>query len=206
MSRRSRSQSSGVRLRGGCTLICDLITLLRTDQAPEFYSYVKSKQILDHWSFKTSKSVFEDAFCRIDLDRISSSQPVLSSIDFLPSWAGRGYSASIYLWHRADCEQDGWCPTGYGHVSGVALSPSRSDIAIDTVVRRLKEQGVIFLTDSEAREYLDQEGAYWAYQQKSWRCPHGFQPRSPSASELFVWPVKRPATPFYRLHLEQQRR
>lgn len=50
-------------------LIFDLLDLLRTDQAPEFYAYVKSKQTLDHWSFKVSKSVFEDAFSRVDLHK-----------------------------------------------------------------------------------------------------------------------------------------
>lgn len=183
-------------------LIFDLLDLLRTDQAPEFYAYVKSKQTLDHWSFKVSKSVFEDAFSRVDLHRISSSKPVFTAIDFLPSWEGRGYSASISLWSIADCEQDGWWPQGYGHVSGVALEPTRRDLAIETVVRRLKGQGVVFLSDSEARDYLDQEGAYWAFQQGSWQCPKGLQPRSPSASEQLSWRVKRPATPLYEQRLK----
>ena len=76
-------------------LLFDLLDLLRTDQAPEFYAYINSKQILENWSFKTSKSMFEDAFSRVDLHRISSSKPVHTMIDFLPSWEGTGYSASI---------------------------------------------------------------------------------------------------------------
>lgn len=185
-------------------LIFDLLDLLRTDQPPEFYAYVKSKQTLDNWSLKVSKSVFEDAFSRVDLHRISSSKPVFTAIDFLPSWEGRGYSASISLWSIADCEQDGWWPQGYEHVSGVALEPTRRDLAIETTVRRLKDQGVMFLSDSEARDYLNQEGAYWAFQQGSWQCPKGLQPRSPSASEQLLWRIKRPATPLYDQSLEQK--
>ncbi|MEO9971812.1 MAG: hypothetical protein ABJG15_18600 [Hyphomonadaceae bacterium] len=183
-------------------LIFDLLDLLRTDQDPEFYAYVKSKQTLENWSFKVSKSVFEDAFSRVDLQRIRSSKPVFTAIDFLPSWEGRGYSASISLWSIADCEQDGWWPQGYGHVRGVALEPTRRDLASETVVQRLKDQGVVFLSDSEAHDYLDQEGAYWAFQHGSWQCPNGLQPRSPSASEQLLWRVTRPATPLYEQRLK----
>lgn len=185
-------------------LIFDLLDLLRTNKAPEFYAYMKSKQTLDHWTFKVSKSVFEDAFNRVELHRISSSTPVFTTIDFLPSWEGRGYSASIDLWSVSGCEQDGWWPQGYGHVRGVALEPTRRDLAIETVVRRLKGQGVVFLSDSDARDYLDQEGAYWAFRQGSWQCPTGLQPRLPSVSEKLLWRVTRPATPLYDRHLNRR--
>ncbi|QVQ38611.1 hypothetical protein KHQ08_17815 (plasmid) [Pseudochrobactrum algeriensis] len=184
-------------------LTFDLLDLLRTDQYPEFYAFIKSKQSLDHWSFKVSKSVFENAFNRVDQYRIRSSQPVFTSIDFLPSWEGRGYSASIDLWSLSTCASDGWVPQKYGHLKGVALKPMRFDLAIETVVRRLKDQGVVFLTDIEARDYLNEEGAYWAFQQRSWQCPNGLQPRLPSAAEKLLWRIKHPATPLYDQHIKR---
>lgn len=184
-------------------LIFDLLDLLRTDQFPEFYAFIKSRQTLDHWSFKVPKSEFEDAFNRVDQYRIRSSQPVFTSIDFLPSWEGRGYSASIDLWSLSTCASGGWVPQKYGHLKGVALKPMRFDLAIETVVRRLKDQGVVFLSDIEARDYLNEEGAYWTFQQRSWQCPNGLQPRSPSAAEKLLWRIKHPATPLYDQHIER---
>lgn len=181
-------------------LIFDLRDLLRTDRRPEFYTYKRSAETLRNWTFKLPKAPFSDAFSRIDLHRIGSSKSVHTSIDFLPSWKGRGYSASINLWSTSNCEDDGWEPQSYEHVTGVALEPAHLDLAMETVVRRLTAQGVVFLSASEARAYMDGEGAYWAFRQGSWQCPGGLQPPTLTASERMLWRLRRPATPLYDQH------
>jgi len=183
--------------------IFDLIDLLRTDQFPEFHTYVSTKQTLENWTFSLPKTPFKDAFDRVDRSRINSSKPIFTSIDFLPSWGGHGCNASIYLWGRSGCEPDGWDPQLYGHLDGVALTPARLDLATETVVRRLTEQGVFFLSTDEARDYLNNEGAYWAFHHGPSRCPAGFQPRTPSVSEKLLWRVKRPETSLYDRYLER---
>lgn len=184
-------------------LIFDLTDLLRTDQFSEFHTYVSTKQTLENWTFSLPKAPFKDAFDRVDRNRINSSKPVFTSIDFLPSWGGHGCNASIYLWGGSSCESDGWDPQLYGHVDGVALTPAHLDMAMETVVRRLKEQSVFFLSTNEAQDYLNHEGAYWAFHHGSSRCPAGFQPRTPSVSEKLRWRIKRPETPFYDQYLKR---
>ncbi|MCB5412191.1 hypothetical protein [Pseudogemmobacter faecipullorum] len=92
----------------------------------------------------------------MDLTRMGSTEPVWITITFLPSWEGRGYTASIAICGKTECEADGWRKDGYQHVRGVALLPGRLDWAIETVVKRLKMQGVTFLyhqTDLQPQRY-----------------------------------------------------
>ena len=186
-------------------LIFDLIDLLRIDIFPEFYDYERSKATLESWSFKVPKSLFLNAFEQVDVDRISSSKPIFTSVTFLPSWEGTGFNSSISLYGVSDVAQDGWHNQDYGDLTGVALMPSRLDRAMSTVVSRLEQQGVTFLSFDEARAYMDTEGAYWASIQGWHNCPPDLQPYIPSRTEKAKWMLKKPPLPLYAAFLRKTR-
>lgn len=186
-------------------LIFDLIDLLRIDVFPEFYAYERSKSTLENWAFKTSKSLFMKAFEQVETDRIRSSESIYTSVTFLPSWEGIGFSSSIDLYGVSDCAEDGWHNQGYDHLAGVALMPSRIDRAMSTVISRLEQQGVTFLSFDEARTYMDTEGAYWASIQGWHNCPPDLHPRTPSRTEKAKWMVKKPPLPLYAAFLKKHR-
>lgn len=111
----------------------------------------------------------------------SPTQAVGFDIVFLPSYADAGYPATIFHWSGEPCEPDGWNPGLFGHLRGVALCPEEATHATGTIVAHLEAQGVRVLVDIRARDYMDGEGADWAYQYPVWHCPRGFEPKPASA-------------------------
>jgi len=90
-----------------------------------------------------------------------------TGLTFLPSRHGSGYTATISgYWGQH--EPDGWVPEGYGDLRGIAIEPDRDALAgqawLRAVVRRLRGQGVLFLSMAKARAYLaGNEAAYWTW-------------------------------------------
>lgn len=124
-----------------------------------------------------------------------------ASVDFLPSRYGSGYSASIYGFYGQH-EADGWVPADYGRLRGIAIEPDAEALHAQTwlrvAVRRLRGQGVLFLTRAEARAYLaSDEAAYWVWQEggtMKWR----HDVRAPSHAERLRWRVLPPELPLDR--------
>ncbi|MFG5379648.1 hypothetical protein [Yoonia sp. R2-816] len=182
-------------------LVLDLLDLLRTDRPPEYYAYTRCFATIENWHFKRPKDVFATALNRIDREKIECSRCVPTSVDFLPSWEGGGFSSSIYLWGSAGNGSGGWDADAYGRLRGVAVLPANSDWPMETVIHHLTQQGVVFLSLAEARDYMNNEGAYWAFCCGGvWQCPPTLKPRKPSGTEKLLWKVKRPKTPLFDQH------
>jgi hypothetical protein len=121
-----------------------------------------------------------------------------TAVEFLPSRYGLGYIASIYNSPHGD--EDGWKKSSYGHLRGVALEPTPEELArsswLTIVVRRLKAQGVLFMTREQAQTYLNTEAPYWVYGRSRYfghcRLPEGLTIREPSWGERQWWRMKRP--------------
>ncbi len=84
----------------------------------------------------------------------------------LPSKSSSGYAVSIYASPNAG-EPDGWYPEAYGYIRGIArlperVGPEKQRIWQLTVVRRLRRQGVVFLTDAAAHSYEKSWGRAWS--------------------------------------------
>ena len=176
-------------------LAYDLLELLRTNERPEFQAFERCREAFRDWSTRRPKRLFREAFERIDLDRIGSSTSVGVGITFLPSWEGTGFTSTISLW-APGCESDGWSRR-YSNLRGVAVRPGKRDLMIDVAVRRLTEQGVVFLSPNEARAYMDGEGAYWSARQGFAICPRELEPRMPTLAEKLGWRFRRPETPLF---------
>ncbi len=107
-----------------------------------------------------------------------------TGVAFLPSRHGAGYTATISgYWGQH--EPDGWVADGYGDLRGIAIEPDRDMLAeqawLRAVVRRLRGQGVLFLSMAEARAYLaSNEAAYWI-------CRAGGTPLSVFARRAAPW-------------------
>lgn len=127
-------------------------------------------------------------------------------IEFLPSRYGLGCSSSIYSSSSPDGDEDGWQGSAYESSRGVALEPPPEELAqsswLTIVVRRLKEQGVLFMTREQAQTYLDTEAPYWVYGPGGYfgHCclPKGLTIREPSWGERQWWRLKRPPLPVDR--------
>ena len=123
----------------------------------------------------------------------------VTAVEFLPSRHGAGYRASIYGFYGAH-EPDGWVARDYAGLRGIALEPDadalRERTWLRTVVRRLREQGVLFLTPARAEAYLgSDEAAYWAWREGG---PAKRRVRSPSSIERMLWRVLPPDMPLDR--------
>lgn len=84
-------------------------------------------------------------------------------VEFLPSPYGLGFKATISGWWGHHDPIDGWV-NAYD-LKGVAQLPSADDFSspawLRTVLKRLRENGVIFLTATQAADYLEAEAPYW---------------------------------------------
>jgi len=199
--------------------ILDLVELLRTDLTPEIGMYDSVKKALQNMSEKEKIALYDQALALVDVKRLRSSKPLGTVIPFLPSWAGRGYNASIYLWSTEDPDEDGWPKKLYRHVTGVARLPvGELSITQQTVLRRLKQQGVTFLTEEEADRYMEGEGAYWRWYH-SVPAPSEEKLRHPVLDSALAWVIKhvrktpmpndsppayKPATPLHDAWLARQ--
>lgn len=186
------ARSEGMRLD---EITFGLLELLRTNERPQFRTYERCQEILGHWTFRQPKTLFEEAFERIDVSRIGSSTSIFREITFLPSWEGTGFTSTIELWGW-ECEHDGWSQL-YRDLRGVALRPVDGDLMTNVAVQRLADQGVIFLSPDEARAYMDGEGAYWSGRQGFAIYPEELAPRQLTSREKFTWRFQRPETPLF---------
>ena len=132
---------------------------------------------------------------------LTSASNLATQVDFLPSRYGAGYSASIYGF-IGQHEVDGWATDVYGGLRGVAVEPDQDPLREQTwlrvVVRRLRGQGVLFLTQPEANAYLTtDEATYWVWQDGGslrWRC----HARTPTHAERLRWRLSPPDLPLDR--------
>ena len=93
--------------------------------------------------------------------------PPSTSLILLPSRHGPGCEATI-TGYFGQHEPDGWMAADCANLRGIATEPDRNALWkhawLRAAVRRLREQGVLFLTPVEARAYMaSNEAAYWAW-------------------------------------------
>jgi len=121
----------------------------------------------------------------------------VTGLTFLPSRHGSGCTATVSgYWGQH--EPDGWVAEEYGDLRGIAIEPDREALAEHAwrraVVRRLRGQGVLFLSMAEARAYLaGNEAAYW-----TWRAggtPLSVFVRRSAPWQHLLWRVRPPALP-----------
>lgn len=90
----------------------------------------------------------------LDAGVIRPRTPPATSLAFLPSRHGSGCTATI-TGYWGQHEPDGWIAADYADLRGIAIEPDRDMLWqhawLRTVVRRLRAQGVLFLTLAEAR-------------------------------------------------------
>lgn len=184
LNRRSRTPHTA--------FIFDLIECLRTDHRPDIQVVERVQREMIEWEDDDKAALFQEALSRIDTTRLSGSSFTL--IRFLPSASGGEFLSSIYGTYTENTP-DGWPPGSYDRLRGIALEPDGQSLWVKTVRKRLSEQGVIFLSREEARQYLDGEGAYWAYVMPGTTPEVGLEPRPPSPKEALLWRVKKPKTP-----------
>ncbi|MBI5121296.1 MAG: hypothetical protein HZA67_09845 [Rhodospirillales bacterium] len=177
---------------GRRAFLYDMIDLLRADIQPEITILGRVQRDIVDYEDEPMIADMRGATNDIAEGRsgiLTSSEMVATAIRFLPSEEGRGYHGSFYGWYD-DCCQDGWSNTNYNDVRGVALYPEHETPWNKTVVKRLREQGVHFLTQREAAEYMQREGARWSWIYGCGVNSHGIKPRSPEWWEKVLWWVE----------------
>lgn len=103
----------------------------------------------------------------LDAGVIRPRTPPATSLAFLPSRHGSGCTVTI-TGYWGQHEPDGWIAADYADLRGIAIEPDRDMLWqhawLRAVVRRLRAQGVLFLTLAEARAYMaSNEAAYWLW-------------------------------------------
>lgn len=157
-----------------------MIDLLRSDKRPEILTLERVKR---NWVDYEDDPLLPEilvVLTRVETDEESlliSSEPLHTTVQFLPSKYGAGYLGTFSGWFP-NCENDGW-PRGLA-MHGVALPSQFDNIWTRTVVRRLSQQGVQFLSDEEADNYLRDKGDYWAWY-------HGRIADAPSLWKAVQW-------------------
>lgn len=190
-------------------IIYDLLDLMREDLRP---NPSLLNRVREHWpKMALDRLPHAEDLTRLvhsdELLRISEAQHRANdgigmqgtSIDFLPSRHGGGYSATISgFWGEYDAE--GWVAGAYDDLHGVAVEPEPERLEasawLRVVRRRLPEQGVIFIPRDKVRSYLDTEGAYWIERHGGTGKWH--QARKPSFGERMLWRLKPPPMPLDR--------
>ena len=147
-------------------------------------------------SNEVARLVFSDELLHVSADQQFANDKVgmqLTTIDFLPSRHGSGFSGSIYGFY-GEYEADGWVAGPYNDLHGIAVEPDPEALEasawLRVVRRRLAEQGIIFIPQSKVQDYLDSEGAYWIDRTGGthrWR-----QARTPGFGERLLWRLKPP--------------
>ncbi len=120
-----------------------------------------------------------------------------TGLTFLPSRHGSGYEATV-TGYWGQHEPDGWIAADYGDLRGIAIEPDRDMLWqhawLRTVVRRLRAQGVLFLTPVEARAYMaSNEAAYWVWRDGGTALSHFVRRAAPW--QRLLWRVLPPALP-----------
>lgn len=213
----------------------DLSELLRVDQDPDLQSYFECESALENWPFKTCKMPFQAAFDRIDPRRLFSKTPVDLEILFLPSWVrrtiSRGYEkwANVEMWSNVQGYDGEGFPENFPSLlTGVVvmLEPHPYNVtsseegfcigfkkvcnlARQRFLSRLEAQGVIVMSQKEAKEYIaTDEAVYWLWKngnQSDWRDPSikHLAPRAPTVSEKVRWRFQKPDTPVFDKRMGQ---
>lgn len=177
---------------GRRTFLYDVIDLLRSDIQPEIITLGRVQRDIVDYEDEPMLADMRAAINEVAEGRsgvLTSSEMVATAIRFLPSEEGTGYHGSFYGWY-GDCGQDGWPNTNYSDVRGVALYPEHETSWNRTVVKKLREQGVHFLTQAQAVEYMQHEGARWCWIYGYGANSHGIKPRSPKWWEKMLWWVE----------------
>lgn len=105
---------------------------------------------------------------------------------FLPSAFGAGNNFLFCGFGNSRHEADGWRKNEYQHMHGIAKLPKSPSPWAQTVVHHLTKQGVIFLDENQAAEYMSGEGRYW-----QWK----FRLSDESKSTALLWSLRKPPTP-----------
>jgi hypothetical protein len=181
-------------------LLLDLVDLLRSDIQPTLQMLNRAKERFDTLSSKERADVYRQAITAAESRKLPSEHRLTTDIVFLPSWTDCYWNKRVGIWESKQCDDDGWTPDYNRDLQGVAVLPSGklSDVQA-IIVQKLREQGVIFLNEQEAQEYLHNEGAYWAWKnltiRKIFDGHHGA--RKPTTSEKMKWRILKPETPLY---------
>ncbi len=190
-------------------LLLDLVDLLRSDIQPTLQMLNRAKERFDTLSAKERPDVYNQAFIAAESRKLPSEHRLTTDIIFLPSWTDCYWNKRVGLWECKECDDDGWT-SGHNHdLHGVAALPSGKLNDVQAViVQKLKKQGVIFLNAGEVQDYLNNEGAYWAWKnltiRKVFEGHHGA--RKPTTSERMKWRMRKPETPLYDRWLGRQER
>lgn len=177
--------------------VFDMLDLLRVDEhrgniaPPELARELKrERELLDTFAVPHVDRILHACEQPECLGIRNANSIVATGIQFLPSSYGYGYLASIYGWY-GNHEPDGWIKGQYDRVKGVAVLPSAEELEANpwtaTVVRRLRENGVLFLTKEQAAVYEMGEGEYWR-----WRSCRALDV---GVTKYVLWNLKPPATP-----------
>lgn len=108
-------------------------------------------------------------------------------VEFLPRPYGVGFKATISGWCGCHDPVDGWVQAY--DLKGVARLPSTDEFSspawLRTVLSRLQENGVIFLTTKEADDYLENEAPCWRAQYM----------RKAMSAKRILWAFRKPPAP-----------
>lgn len=190
-------------------LILDLLDLLRTDIEPDLTILDRAKTRYDTLSDKEKADIYREALAAAEKRKLKSAHAIEVTANFLPSWSRFAGLVSVYLWSATHemCDEDGWCPDENKDLEGVVALPSGPLSNSQSVIYdRLEKMGVIVLKPYEVDAYLEGEGAYWYWRNKTsfGRMPLPRQPRKPSATEVIKWHIHKADTPIYNLWKSQQ--
>lgn len=133
----------------------------------------------------------------LDAGVVRPRTPPATSLTFLPSRHGSGCEDTV-TGYWGQHEPDGWIAADYGDLRGIAIEPDRDMLWqhawLRTVVRRLRAQGVLFLTPVEARAYMaSNEAAYWVWRDGGTALSHFVRRAAPW--QRLLWRVLPPALP-----------
>ena len=184
----------------------DLVDLLRTDisdnseDRPSLQMLNRAKERFETLSSKEQADIYKKAIEAAERRKLPSNCRLSTDIIFLPSWTDCYWNKRVNIWDSSYCDEEGWTPGNNTDLQGVAASPAGtlSDVQ-EVIVRKLKKQGVIFLNKDETKEYLNNEGAYWAWKNLTIRSLYGGHhgARKVKTSEKMKWQLRKPETPIY---------
>lgn len=187
-------------------LMLDLVDLLRTDisdnseDRPSLQMLNRAKERFETLSSKEQADIYKKAIEAAERRKLPSNCRLSTDIIFLPSWTDCYWNKRVNIWDSSYCDEEGWTPGNNTDLQGVAALPAGtlSDVQ-EVIVRKLKKQGVIFLNKDETKEYLNNEGAYWAWKNLTIRSLYGGHhgARKVKTSEKMKWQLRKPETPIY---------
>jgi hypothetical protein len=152
----------GARRRSGIAF--DLLAALQMKERPTAHKLflLGLKVAAEVPAHDPDYDLFRRAIALFDYTHVSSHKitEFWGKIILLPSRAGMGHISS-FPDNYCEPTTDGWCDYTDTNIFGVAIEPDSDHPGVRKIRDQLATLGIVFLSEEEAKKYMETEGAYW---------------------------------------------